>query len=523
MTDRELEQKLADAIARTAPDDLEDILSRCGGQNGSVMEMKELKTNSNIIDVEVTEVKSKKRLRPWLAAACAALVLLGAGGGGLIYHQSYAVASVVSLDVNPSIELKVNRNERVISCTALNEEAAAVLFDMDGGADLKGTKLDVAVNAIVGALVREGYMDSISSAILISVEDSDQARAQRLQAELVASVDGVLRTQAPGTSILSQVLDADAPALEYMTFDSGLSAGKSALVRKVMEMNGTIATNSTTDFDHFASLSVEELNDLLEAGETRIPIGKPAAAMAVETYAGTAALNSTTTDVDPELEEGIYEVELHTAFGDFDYIVDAFTGQVISGQKDILNTSTTTPVAPDPAPTTPEPVPQAPAAPSQSQDIGQDAAKKAALDNAGLSESDVTNWKIERDWDDGRLEYEIEFWCGTTEYDCTVDGHTGSVIKSEIDHHGGAGTNTAAPTDVGQEAAKQAALDHAGLTADQVTGWDIERDWDDGRLEYELEFWCGDTEYEYTIDGHSCAVLEHEWDHHSEHHSGRHH
>ena len=212
MTDRELEQRLAQAITRAAPDDLEAILSRCGGQNGSVMEMKELKSNRNIIDVEVTEVKPKGKLRPWLAAACAALVLLGAGGGGLFYYQSYAVASVVSLDVNPSIELKVNRGERVISCTALNTEAA-VLFDMNGGADLKGTKLDVAVNAIVGALVREGYMDSISSAILISVEDKDQARAQRLQAELVASVDGVLRTQAPGTSVLSPVLDADAPAL----------------------------------------------------------------------------------------------------------------------------------------------------------------------------------------------------------------------------------------------------------------------------------------------------------------------
>ena len=336
MTDRELEQRLAQAITRAAPDDLEAILSRCGGQNGSVMEMKELKSNRNIIDVEVTEVKPKGKLRPWLAAACAALVLLGAGGGGLFYYQSYAVASVVSLDVNPSIELKVNRGERVISCTALNTEAA-VLFDMNGGADLKGTKLDVAVNAIVGALVREGYMDSISSAILISVEDKDQARAQRLQAELVASVDGVLQAQAPGTSILSQVLDADAPALEYMTFDSGLSAGKSALVQKVMEMNGTLATNSTTAFDQLAALSVEELNDLLEAGETRIPIGKPAAAMAVETYAGTAALNATTTDVDPELDENPphYEVELKTAWGEFEYIVDAFTGEVLSGPKDV--------------------------------------------------------------------------------------------------------------------------------------------------------------------------------------------
>ena len=82
MTDRELEQKLAAAFTRAAPDDLEAILSRCGAQNGSVMEMKELK--ENIIDVEVTEVKRKRKLRPWLAAACAALVLLGAGGGGAV-------------------------------------------------------------------------------------------------------------------------------------------------------------------------------------------------------------------------------------------------------------------------------------------------------------------------------------------------------------------------------------------------------------------------------------------------------
>lgn len=533
MTDRELERKLAQAITRAAPDDLEAILSRCGAQNGSVMEMKELKSNGNIIDVEVTEVRPKKKLRPWLAAACAALVLLGAGGGGLVYHQSYAVASVVSLDVNPSIELKVNRGERVISCTALNTEAAAVLFDMNGGADLKGTKLDVAVNAIVGALVREGYMDSISSAILISVEDKDQARAQRLQAELVASVDGVLKTQAPGTSVLSQVLDANTPASEYMTFDSGLSAGKAALVRKVMEMNGTIATNSTTAFDKLAALSVEELNDLLEAGETRIPIGKPAAAMAVETYAGTAAINSAVTDVDPELDETPphYEVKLKTAWGEFEYIVDAFTGEVLSGPKDVLslapggNGQTSEPPAPEVGtPTSPSVnPPQTPSSDTGSQDVGQDAAKRAALDHAGLTESQVTDWKIERDWDDGRLEYEIEFWCGTTEYDYTIDGHSCSILKHEWDHHnegshhdephrGGSSAGGASTGDIGAEAAKAAALAHAGVTESQTAKMKVDRDWDDGRLEYDVEFDVGRTEYEYTIDGVTGAVLEYEQD-----------
>lgn len=524
MTDRDLERRLAAAMERTAPDDLDVILSRCGAQNGSVMKLNALQEHSNIIDVDVTEVKPKRRRSRWLAAACAALVLLGAGGGGLVYHQSYAVASVVSLDVNPSIELRVNRNERVISCTALNTEAAAVLFDMDGGADLKGTKLDVAVNAIVGALVREGYLDSISSAILISVEDNDQDRAARLQAELVASVDGVLKTQAPGTDVFSQVLTTDA-GTEYSNFNSGISVGKAALVQKVIERNGVDAAA----FDQLAALSVEELNDLLKAGEKRIPIGKAAAALAVEEYAGTMAISSAVVDVDPELDDipPHYDVELKTAFGEFDYKVDAFTGEILSGPGDILSpppAGQDVQVSPDTPPAAENNVWQDPGSSDTTSGtvIDQETAKKAALDNAGLSESDVTDWKVERDWDDGRLEYEIEFWCGTTEYDCTVDGHTGAVLKCGIDHHGysgsghhsdshHSGTTVTATADIGQEAAKAAALKHAGLTESQTTKMKVKQDWDDGRLEYEVEFESGRMEYEYTIDGATGAILEYEW------------
>lgn len=528
MTDRELEQRLADAFTRAAPDDLEAILSRCGAQNGSVMKMKELESGQNVIDVEITEVRPKKKLRPWLAAACAALVLLGAGGGGLIYHQSYAVASVVSLDVNPSIELKVNRAERVISCTALNTEAAAVLFDMNGGADLKGTKLDVAVNAIVGALVREGYLDSISSAILISVEDNNQARAQRLQAELVASVDGVLRSQAPNTSVLSQTLTQDAGS-NYVNYDSGISVGKAALVQKVIETNGVDATA----FDQLAALSVEELNDLLKAGEKRIPIGRDKAAWAAQECAGTLVLSSNVVkDVDPELDDvpPHYEVELNVSGREYEYIVDAFTGEVLSGQKDVLNQASVgkdLPVYPDTTPSTENNVWQDPENADVAGDtvIDQAAAKKAALANAGLSESDVTNWKIEREWDDGRLEYELEFWCGTIEYDCTVDGHTGAVLKCGIDHHeeyssghhsdshhSGTGSNPTPSSDIGREAAKAAALAHAGVTESQTAKMKVERDWNDGRLEYEVEFNVGRAEYEYTIDGVTGSILEYEHD-----------
>ena len=238
MTNEKMEQGLAAALEKTAPDDVNGVLSRCEERKGTVIPMTTKKTTN----------------RKWtsLIAACLAVMLLG--GGGVFYQRANAVASVVSLDVNPSIELKVNRSEKVLVCTPLNEDAKAILADMSNGADLKGAKLDVAVNAIVGSLVRNGYLDSISSAIMISVEDKNTARAEKLQRELSSTVDGVLQTSEAKAAVLTQTLTQDA-GREQQARENNISTGKAALV------NHVLALNSALKFDELAKLSVEELKD----------------------------------------------------------------------------------------------------------------------------------------------------------------------------------------------------------------------------------------------------------------------
>ena len=95
MTNKKMEQKLASALEKTAPDDVCGVLSRCEVRKGTAINM--------------TTKKPAKKIWPTLVAACLAVILLG--GGGLFYQQANAVASVVSLDVNPSIELKLSRSE----------------------------------------------------------------------------------------------------------------------------------------------------------------------------------------------------------------------------------------------------------------------------------------------------------------------------------------------------------------------------------------------------------------------------
>lgn len=462
MTNDQMERRLSAALDKTAPDDVDGVLSRCTERKGTVVPMK----------------KKNNRMKKWMQAVAACLAVLLLGGGGLLVQQAHAVTSVVSLDVNPSIELRVNSREKVVSCQALNQEAQAVLEDMDGGRDLKGVKADVAVNAIVGSLVRCGYLDSLSSAILISVEDKDQARAQRLQQELTGAVDGALAAGDSRAAVLSQTVQQD-KELEKQAKANNISTGKAALIRQAMALNGSLT------FEGLAQLSVEELRDLIEAGAPGMPIGMQAALEAAAQYAGLTTADITDADVDPELDEtpAHYEVEFQVSGkGELEYKVEAYTGQVLTGQA---NVQPSTPVNP-------------------SGDIGMETAKSAALKHAGLSTAVFT--KAERDYDDGRLEYELEFHTDSAAYEVTVDAATGRVLDYEKENlRGGTGS-----TDIGAQAAKAAALKHAGLSESQVRELQVEWDSEHGRAVYEVEFKSGGMEYDYVIDAATGAVLDHE-------------
>ena len=400
MTNEKMEQRLASAVEKTAPNDVNGVLSRCDERKGTVIPM--------------TTKKTTKKRWTTLAAACLALVLLG--GGGIFYQQAHAVASVVSLDVNPSIELKVSKSEKVLVCTPLNEDAKAILADMGGGADLKGAKLDVAVNAIVGSLVRNGYLNSISSAIMISVEDNDTARAEKLQRELTSTVDGVLQTSEAKASVLTQTLTQDA-GLAQQARENSISTGKAALVNRVLALNPALK------FDALAKLSVEELKDLAEAGAPAMPIGTDKAMdIAAAAFGKASTAKMAYSAVDPELDESPahYEVEITSQTGEeFEYKVDAYTGAILESKREAAD-GTEVPVV-------------QPSKPAASGDIGYAKAKSVALNHAGVSEGKAYDMDIELDDEDGALVYEVEFKSGNMEYSYEINAATGAILKHEAE------------------------------------------------------------------------------------------
>ena len=395
MTNEKMEQRLASALEKTAPDDVSGVLSRCEVRKGTVSSMK---ANHTI-----------KKKWATLVAACLAVILLG--GGGVLYQQANAAASVVSLDVNPSIELRVSRSEKVLACAPLNEDAKAILADMGGGADLKGAKLDVAVNAIVGSLVRNGYLSSISSAIMISVEDKNTARAEKLQRELTDAVDGVLQTSDAKASVLTQTLTQDA-AREQQARENSISTGKAALVNRIL------AINPALQFDALAKLSVEELKDLAEAGAPAMPIGKDKAlSIAAAAFSRDLADEIRYSEVDAELDESPaqYEVEITGQKGEeIEYKIDAYTGTILESKRETEDKTSA-------------------ALSTSSGDIGHAKAKAIALNHAGVSESKAYDMEIELDEEDGMLVYEVEFKSGGMEYSYEINAATGAIVKQEAE------------------------------------------------------------------------------------------
>ena len=399
MTNEKMEQRLASAVEKTAPDDVSGVLSRCEMRKGTVINMPIMKT--------------AKRKWTILVAACLAVVLLA--GGGVLYQQANAVASVVSLDVNPSIELKVNSSEKVLVCTPLNDDAKAILADMGEGADLKGAKLDVAVNAIVGSLVRNGYLSSISSAIMISVEDKNADRAQKLQQELASAVDVVLQTGESKASVLTQTVQQNAE-LDQQARENNISTGKAALVNRVL------ALNSTLKFEELAAFSVGELKDLIEAGAPAMPIGKDKALdIAVKAFGNTTSAQISYSEVDAELDEtpAHYEVEIITQSGEeFEYKIDAYTGVILETKREAAD-GTETPSGDSSFPTL--------------GSTNYAKVKAIILKYLGISENNIYDMDIKLEVEDGTLVYEVEFKSDHIEYSFKINAATGVVLEYEAE------------------------------------------------------------------------------------------
>ena len=150
---------------------------------------------------------------------------------------------------------------------------------------------------------------------------------------------------------------------------------------------------------------------------------------------------------------------------------------------------------------------------NKTKKISADKAKKIALEDAKLAEKDVTFVKVELEFEDNRLVYDVEFYSGNVEYDYDIDAVSGAIVSADKDIENyviPAQPSTEAPTkaqasEISVEKAKQIALSHAGVGSARFTKAKI--DYENGVKVYEIEFKVGNMEYEYDINVVNGAIV----------------
>ena len=171
-------------------------------------------------------------------------------------------------------------------------------------------------------------------------------------------------------------------------------------------------------------------------------------------------------------------------------------------------------------------------------DIGKDKAADIALEDASLSESDVTRLRISKDTDNGKGIYEVEFTMNTTEYEYEILASNGDILSADFKELQGSsdpqpqGSNDPQPqgssdpqpqgsgshdssnhgavpqadVQISSEQASKLALDRVpGATEQDLK---IELDYDDGYYKYEGDIIYDQKEYEFEIDANTGDFLE---------------
>ena len=196
-------------------------------------------------------------------------------------------------------------------------------------------------------------------------------------------------------------------------------------------------------------------------------------------HAGLQASQVTFLHVKPEWENGrqVYDVEFYTADKEYDYEIDAATGEVLKYDYEVES-----------------------ALPAPGSAITLEKARELALGKVpGAKAGDIV--EIDLDRENGVLVYEIEILYNNVEYDCEINASTGEVLKFSYE---------AAPAAGGTQITREQALSIAlakvpGATESHVK--ELKLDEDDGRWIYEVEILYNGTEYEGEISAADGTVL----------------
>lgn len=190
-----------------------------------------IKNNGYEIGQEIILRSGKKRasinrITGIVAAAAAALVITG-GIGGYAYYTPYGT---VSLDVNPSIEYTINRFDRVLDVTGINDDGDDILFGLDTKS-LINRNIETAIEDTIEQIDAEGYFsDEDGNYVVLTANTKEEAHTDTL----LSNLDNNVKQRENLEPISFKVSDDEITEAH----SQGISPGKKMMVDRLEGVSG---------------------------------------------------------------------------------------------------------------------------------------------------------------------------------------------------------------------------------------------------------------------------------------------
>ncbi len=390
----------------------------------------------------------------WIAVA-AAFILVATAALVAVPVLAGGSDTIIALDVNPSIEIEINKKEEIKEVRALNAEGEIVIGQMD----FKGVDLEIGINAIIGSMLKNGYLSTDQNSILISIDSKNQEKAAALKEKLTGEIDALLGGSNISASVLTQ--DFDRGDESARADENHISPAKAALISKIVSAGLLDANGVPYTYEELSLLKVNDLKLILEsrditvdglnatgtASDSRYMTKEAAMAIALE-KAGVIEADILREKVEMDFDDDyivdgkrgcmVYEVEFHTSEKKYEYEIHAVSGEILdeeiknNGSKGDQNGASdeSTPPASEPTETTP--AGEETFSPT-GQYIDRNEALAIAYADAGVTADEVRRPEIETDREKGIEVYEIEFKTDKKEYEYTINAATGKILEREIE------------------------------------------------------------------------------------------
>lgn len=276
-------------------------------------------------------VAAKPTLRQLAATAAAMIVMLGAAAGWWV-DRNYVPYAEISLDVNPSIVYSVNKRDRVLSVSAVNDDAKSIVKTLEQEG-VQFASVPDAVGRTLSLLEGAGYLDEAKpDYVLVNVSADDEAR----QDSIVTQVETAMRRLTDSDPTVEYRIERSDRETAREAEDSGMSPGRYAAWKVTAE-----AGPETAELGDYAEKPVSEIIEAMpEVGSRpKAPVDEPQAPGKTAAPEDGAAAQDPREEAVPEQKDASSEEAAPgqkdaTEEGAAPEQKDATKGEAAPGQKD---------------------------------------------------------------------------------------------------------------------------------------------------------------------------------------------